>query len=174
LSEIDLTPRDIEPVSRQRGLKSPKNWLIGSIFVGLVGFLMYQALNSARVFFLNVDEAVAQKSDLGDQNFRMQGIVLTEANPDSSNYVFVMGFEQVQAAVSHVGDEPSDLFECGQNVVVEGRWLDSGLFESKQILVKHSEEYREDYPDRTDAPASSCIGSDELDESITSSTNKLL
>ena len=49
----------------------------------------------------------------------------------------------------HLGDEPSDLFGVGQKVVVDGHW-DGQTFESGQILLKHSEEYVEENPDRLD------------------------
>lgn len=163
--ELDLTPREFSKDVTGSGIRSIKNWVISASLISAFGFIMFQAISSARVFFLNVDEAIAKQSDLGEQEFRMQGLVLTEAETETG-YVFVVGFGGEQALVNHVGDEPTDIFECGQNVVIEGHWVNSEYFESQQILVKHSEEYREEYPDRTDTKSSSCINDSEINSDI--------
>lgn len=121
------------------------------------GFVLYQALTSARVFFLNVDEAVAQRSSLGDETFQIQGTVVTEPDVvDGGSLVFTISYGGEDAVVRHVGAEPSSLFRLGQPIVAEGRW-DGDAFQSTQILVKHSEEYVEDNPSRVDY---------DLDESV--------
>ena len=91
--------------------------------LGLVAaFVLYQALTSARVFFLNVDEAVAQRSELGEETFRMQGTVVSEPSADQDGaLLFTISFGGEDAEVRHVGDEPSDLFEVGQPVVADRR-----------------------------------------------------
>lgn len=106
-----------------------------------LGALLFQALTSARVFFYNVDEAVADRSELGDSTFRIQGTVVDEPRQDASGaLVFTIGYNDVQATVRHIGEEPTDLFELGIPIVAEGHW-DGAEFESTQVLVKHSEAY---------------------------------
>jgi len=146
LTELDLTPR--EPTGRP--VRRWRNWAILGALGLVAAFVLYQALTSARVFFLNVDEAVAQRESLGEETFRMQGMVVDEPQtaPDGA-LVFTVGFGGEEARIRHVGDEPSDLFRVGQPVVAEGRW-DGETFLSRQVLVKHSEEYVEDNPDRVD------------------------
>ncbi len=124
------------------------------MILGLLGlaaaFVLFQALTSARVFFLNVDEAVAQRAELGTETFRMQGTVIDEPRTGPGGaLLFTISFGGEEAEVRHVGDEPSDLFRTGQPVVAEGRW-DGVQFVSTQVVVKHSEEYVEDNPDRVD------------------------
>jgi cytochrome c-type biogenesis protein CcmE len=145
--DLDLTPATpAEPAPTRRW----RNWAIMGVFVLAAGAVLYQALTSARVYFLNVDEAVAQRASLGDETFRMQGTVVDEVRTGSDGaMVFTISFGGEDAEVHHVGDEPSDLFEIGQPVVAEGRW-DGDQFVSSQVLVKHSEEYVEDNPDRVD------------------------
>ncbi|MCP3989276.1 MAG: cytochrome c maturation protein CcmE, partial [Actinomycetia bacterium] len=97
-----------------------------------------------------VDEAVELRDDLGDQNFRMQGTVISESGVDDVGaLLFSIAFNDKMAEVRHVGDEPSSLFANGEKVIVEGHW-DGEVFLSHQILVKHSEEYIEDNPERLD------------------------
>ncbi len=153
MTELDLTPRQPDSTSRPRW----RNWLILGILGLVAAFVLFQALTSARVFFRNVDEAVAQRAELGEDIFRMQGTVVDEptTGPDGS-VLFTVSFGGVDADVRHVGDEPSSLFGKGEPVVAEGHW-DGEVFESNLITVKHSETYVEENPDRVDY---------ELDEAI--------
>lgn len=141
-TELDLTPSSsaVEPPlpgSRRKW----RNWLIMGAFAAALGVLVFQALTSARVFFYNVDEAVADRAELEDRTFRLQGTVIDEPVMDATGaMVFTVGHNGVQATIRHVGEEPTDLFEVGIPVVAEGRW-DGEAFESQQLLVKHSEAY---------------------------------
>lgn len=149
LSGLDLTPRDLgrSPAERRKR-RSYRNGAVLSVLAVVLGFVLYQALTNARVFYLNVDEAVAREGELGGQTFRMQGEVMDVKGADASGaLVFTMGYGDVSATVRHLGDEPSDLFDVGQKVVVDGHWS-GDTFESRQILLKHSEEYVEENPDR--------------------------
>lgn len=149
LSGIDLTPRapGRSPADRRKR-RSYRNVAVLSVLAVVLGFVLYQALANARVFYLNVDEAVARESELGGQTFRMQGEVMDVQGADTSGaLVFTMGYGEASATVRHIGDEPSDLFDVGQKVVVDGHW-DGDAFQSRQILLKHSEEYVEENPDR--------------------------
>ncbi len=143
MTELDLTPNESN-VAAPRKSAWRNRLLVGGIALLLV-FVLAQALTSARVFFYNVDEAVAQRADIGTDTFRMQGVVVTEPATDSTGRMsFAVSFNDVEASVVHVGEEPSDLFEIGQSVVVEGRW-EGDSFTSSQILVKHSENYIAEY-----------------------------
>ncbi len=116
----------------------------------VAGVVLYQALTSARVFFYNVDEAVERRTELADETFRMQGTVIGEpAKASDGTMRFTLSFGGVDAEIHHIGAEPSDLFRVGEQVVTEGSW-NGESFRSSQILVKHSEEYVEDNPDRVD------------------------
>jgi len=147
LSELDLTPSPSQPAPKGR---SWRNWIIMAVFTIAAAAVLYQALTSARVFFLNVDEAIEQRDTLGEETFRMQGTVVSEpATAPEGSLVFTVSYGGADAEVRHVGDEPSNLFKLGEQVVAEGHW-EGDTFESSQILVKHSEEYVEDNPDRVD------------------------
>ena len=149
VSGLDLTPRAPGRTPAEiRKRRSVRNIAVLSVLALVLGFVLYQALTSARVFYLNVDEAVARQSELGGQTFRMQGEVMADDGVDPSGALrFTVAFGDATATVRHVGDEPSDLFGVGQKVVVDGHW-DGDTFESRQILLKHSEEYVEQNPDR--------------------------
>lgn len=163
---LDLTPRDAAPPR-----PASKKWLprlvIAGIGVALLGVL-FQTLGDASLFFLNVDEAVERRDELGEQRFTLQGTPLDRASElqvDGQQAVsFTVAFEGVEANVVHIGS-PAELFQPSVPVVLEGRWV-SGLpsgaefslgtagadyhFESTRMLVKHDNDYRVDNEDRLD------------------------
>ncbi len=143
MTDLDLTPREV-PAG---GSRSVRNWVIIGALALVAGFVLYQALTSARVYFLNVDEAVAQRAELGDDTFNLQGTVVSEPVSDGDAMRFAMTFGGQTADIVHVGAEPTDLFKVGEQVVAKGHWQGEE-FVSNQLLVKHSEEYVEDNPDR--------------------------
>lgn len=147
-AELDLTPMQVADEAVSTPKRKWRNWLIVGLFGGAMAVLIFQALTSARVFFYNVDEAVADRTELEDRTFRLQGTVVDEPVEDASGAItFTVGHNGVQATVRHVGEEPTDLFEVGIPIVAEGRW-DGDAFESHQLLVKHSEAYVADNDER--------------------------
>jgi cytochrome c-type biogenesis protein CcmE len=140
---LELTPRPAPtraPTPRHR--RSP--WVYGVLVVVLVGLgvVVYQGLTSASLYFYNADEAVAQRDDLGDRRFRLQGTVLGDSLHSTEGGVdFTVAYNRVHVEVHHDGDPP-ELFQPGIPVVLEGRWDPSGdFFASDTIRVKHSEQY---------------------------------
>jgi cytochrome c-type biogenesis protein CcmE len=114
-------------------------------------FMAYQGLSNAALFFRNVDEAVEQRDTLGDKRFRLQGSVVADSvESDGTTVRFQVEYGGVQADVVHIGDPP-ELFQPDIPVVLEGRWSQEGdWFESDRILVKHTEDYEAEHPERTD------------------------
>lgn len=137
---------------------STRNKVIGGVVALALTFVLYQGIVNARVFFYNVDEAIAQQAELGDRTFRMQGTVVAEnGTSEGGALVFTVAYNDATAQVRHVGPEPSDLFDLGEPVVVEGHW-NGDVFESSQILVKHDESYVEDNPNRVDYDLDTGVG----------------
>ncbi len=149
-SGIDLTPQSNRQV-RGPHSKGRNRLIVGSITL-VLAFVLFKALSSASVFFYNVDEAVAEQVELGERTFRMQGVVVSEPVKDATGVItFGVSFNDVDAEIRHIGEEPTDLFEIGMPVVIEGHW-DGRVFESTQILVKHSETYIADNEGNQDRP----------------------
>ncbi len=150
---LDLTPRQAPPV-RGGDDQTRKRILVGA-FLGVLllvlGAVAWQGLSNAALYFRTADEAVAQRDELGDRRFRIEGTVVPgSVEPDGVAVRFVIESNDVQVAVAHQGDPP-DLFQEDIPVVLEGRWSQTDdVFESDGILVKHTEEYEADNPDRTD------------------------
>jgi len=122
-------------------------WLAGVVVVAALGFLVFQGLGNATLYFRTADEAVAQKAQLGDRRFRIEGDVVDGSVRQSGNDVsFTLTSNSVEVPVVHKGDPP-ELFRPGIPVVLEGRFQGDS-FSSDRILVKHSEKYVADNPDR--------------------------
>lgn len=148
---MELTPRtsgdSIEPRSRPR--RSP--WAYGALIAALLGLgvVVWQGLTSASLYFLNADEAVEQREDLGDKRFRLQGTVLGDSiDMTDDGVTFTVAFNGVSVDVRHDGDPP-ELFQPGIPVVLEGRWsATEDHFDSDTIKVKHSADYEAENKDR--------------------------
>ena len=125
-------------------------WLAGAVVVAALGVLVVQGLGNATLYFRTADEAVAQRESLGDRRFRIQGDVVDGSVSQVGNDVsFTLAKNGAEVPVRHTGDPP-ELFRPGIPVVLEGRF-DGQMFESDRILVKHSETYQAENPERVKA-----------------------
>lgn len=123
-------------------------WIVGAIVIAAIGFLLFQGLGEATTYFKTADEAVRDRDELGDRRFRLEGVVLAgTVQPEGNAVRFRVEENGAEVAVRHRGDPP-ELFKEGIPVVLEGRWTDGDVFASDAIMVRHSAEYREQYPDR--------------------------
>jgi cytochrome c-type biogenesis protein CcmE len=149
---VDVTPREVPA-------RAPRRWwaalVIVAVLVGLV-LVATQALGDATLFYLNADEAVAQRDELGDERFQMQGTVVDGSIVESGDVVeFAVVHNDVRVDVVHRGDPP-ELFKPGTPVVLQGHWDRSAdVFSSDRMLVKHDEEYESEHPERIPTTTSS-------------------
>ena len=122
-------------------------WVAAVVVLGALGFLVYQGLGNATLYFRTADEAVAQRETLGDRRFRIEGdVVAGTVTQVGQDVAFRIVSKGVEVPVTHKGDPP-ELFQPGIPVVLEGRFEGEG-FASDRILVKHSETYVAENPDR--------------------------
>jgi len=122
-------------------------WLAGVVVLAALGFLVYQGLGNATLYFRTADEAVAQRTQLGDRRFRIEGDVVDgSVRQTGSTVTFTLTSKSVEVPVVHEGDPP-ELFRPGIPVVLEGHFA-GDHFASDRILVKHSETYVAKNPDR--------------------------
>jgi cytochrome c-type biogenesis protein CcmE len=153
---VELTPRTLDDPSdpsssglTSRPRRSPWPFVALALVVVAIGFVVWQGLNNATLYFYNADEAVAKREELGDRRFRMQGSVAEDAVHEGDGVRFAIEFDDVRVDVHHAGD-PEELFRVGIPVVLEGRWGTGDVFESDEMVVKHSAEYKaeDDYDER--------------------------
>ena len=122
-------------------------WVVGAVVAAALGFLVFQGLGNATLYFRTADEAVAQRAQLGTRRFRIEGDVVDGSVHQVGNDVsFILTSKNVEVPVRHQGDPP-ELFRPGIPVVLEGHY-EGDHFASDRILVKHSETYIAQNPDR--------------------------
>lgn len=153
--DVDLTPRtagEPGPDSSTRRRRSPLAVALLVLVLGALTFVLFRGLTNATLYYYNADEAVERREALGERRFRVQGDVQDDVVETENGARFSIAFNGVSVPVDHVGDPP-DLFRPGIPVVLEGHW-EGEVFASDRMLVKHSEEYKAENPDRvpSDAP----------------------
>lgn len=124
-------------------------WVAGAVISVVLGFLVVQGLGNATLYFRTVDEASAQRDELGTRRFRIQGdVVPGSVRSTDDGVTFVLSGSRSTLEVTHQGDPP-ELFRPEIPVVLEGRF-EGMRFLSDRMLVKHDETYIAENPDRVE------------------------
>src|SRR6476469_7820282 len=69
----DLTPRP-RSTKKSRG-RNPVMYGVLALIVVAIGFVVFQGLNNAALYYRNADEAIRDQPSLGTKQFRVQGTV---------------------------------------------------------------------------------------------------
>jgi len=146
ITEPPATPKP----SRRRRMPRLRYAIVAMVFAGALAFLVTKMGGSLN-YFDTVDQAVAQKATLGNQTFRLEGLVVPGTVQRTAHGVdFVAAGSRHKVNVVNTGNPPQ-LFQPDIPVVVVGHF--SGwTFVSNQIIVDHSANYIEEHPDRVRAP----------------------
>jgi len=123
---------------------------IGAVAViGAISLLLAGGLKENVVYFLTPSELVAQGTSAVDRPLRLGG----QVKPGSVNWDaedldlrFVVQDSVSEVHVASTGAPPA-MFRDGIGVVVEGSMRTDGTFESTNLMVKHSNEYRPPHGD---------------------------
>ena len=131
----------------------------GMVVAGALGFLLYEGLNNATVYFKTADQAVADRATLGSRQFRIEGTVTPGVQQSGGKTLFSIVANGVSVNVVDSA-QPPQLFKVGIPVVLEGHWQGE-TYAADQIMVKHSASYTEAHPDRlkSQLPSSTVPGS---------------
>jgi cytochrome c-type biogenesis protein CcmE len=107
--------------------------------VGAAAALVLNAFQSNLVFFYSPSQVAAQEAPLG-RTFRLGGLVETNSVKREGVAVnFVVTDTAKSVPVRYEGILP-DLFKEGKGVVAQGQ-LRNGVFEAREVLAKHDENY---------------------------------
>jgi cytochrome c-type biogenesis protein CcmE len=126
-------------------------WGVAAVLVGAFAFLLVEGLGSSLNYFETVDQALAHRSTLGTQTFRLEGVVV----PGTVHRI-AGGVAFVAAGTTHRVDvvnhgNPPQLFQPDIPVVVVGHFSGSS-FVSDQLIVDHTAQYVQAHPNRVRAP----------------------
>jgi cytochrome c-type biogenesis protein CcmE len=114
------------------------------VILGALAFLLGRGLTNAMDYYLTAQQAVAQRAQLGQQDFRIQGTVLPGLRQVGTTLHFSIGSGRVEVDVVSTGSPPQ-LFHVGMPVVLDGHWQ-GPVFASFQIMVQHGSTYVEAHP----------------------------
>lgn len=157
--EFDLTPRAPARGDAGRSGRGSRRWVALGVLVLLAaaaGFLVSKALGGATDYFYQVDEAVAQRPQLGTRRFRIQGTVTdtpqgVRIDQNTQRVTFELVANDIRANVVYTGSDPPSLFKRCEPVVIVGHWGSSheaSPFVGDQIIIKHTESYTSEHAAR--------------------------
>jgi len=116
-----------------------------AIILAAFGFLLYGGIDKNVVFFLTPQELLARGTAAYDVPVRLGGLVQPGSvkwDAEKLDLRFVVMDSGGQSVNVHSTGAPAPMFRDGIGVVVEGRYHRNGVFESTNLMVKHSNEYR--------------------------------
>ncbi|HEY7065651.1 MAG TPA: cytochrome c maturation protein CcmE [Chloroflexota bacterium] len=119
-----------------------KLWIGGGLLVAAIVFLVVTSLQSNAVYYVTVGELLARGGAGAGQTVRLAGAVVDGSiQHDRTHLRFQLTDGTAAVPVEHTGTVP-DLFGyraegAYQDVVVEGRLGANGVFEARNIIVKH-------------------------------------
>jgi cytochrome c-type biogenesis protein CcmE len=118
------------------------------IVLGAFGYLLYGGLDKNVVFFLTPQELLARGDKAFDVPVRLGGQVTpgsVQWDAERLDLRFKVK-DGVREVAVHSKGAPPQMFRDGMGVVVEGRYHRDGVFESTNLMIKHSEEYHPPKP----------------------------
>ena len=112
--------------------------------LGAFGYLVAGGIGDNLVYFVTPSELLAKGSRAYDAPVRLggqvePGTVRWDADRLDLRFRLTDGLKSV--AVQSKG-APPQMFRDGMGVVVEGRYTQAGVFQSTNLMIKHSNEYR--------------------------------
>lgn len=120
------------------------------VAVVLVGVLFFGNLNGNLVYFLTPQEAIAQQAQFPDgRRFQIGGLVEENSvvrTADALRFVVTSGTGGDDSVTVTYTGAPSQLFQPGIGVVLEGAWAGSE-FVADTMIVKHDETYAPPTPE---------------------------
>jgi len=120
----------------------PKLLIGGGLLVAAIVYLVVTSMQTSAVYYLTVSELLARGGAASGQTVRLAGgVVDGSIERDQQHLRFVVSDGTASVPVTHTGTVP-DLFGYSaegayQDVVVEGRYQPSGVFEARNIIVRH-------------------------------------
>lgn len=138
-----LTTPQLEAKPARRQLK----FIIGAaIIFAAIGFLVFNAMNSAGAYYLTVSELHQKAAEHVDKNVRVSGTVLDDSvDYDSANLVLQFDITDGAGEPLHIvfnGPKP-DNFSRAAEAIVEGKYGQDGTLYAKSLLLKCPSRYEE-------------------------------
>jgi cytochrome c-type biogenesis protein CcmE len=133
-------------VTAPKPVSARRRWAVAAavVVVATFAWLLYGGLDKNVVYFLTPQELLAKGASGYDVPVRLGGQVKPGSvkwDDKTLDLRFAVTDGKGEVAV-HSSGAPPQMFRDGMGVVVEGRYARDGVFNSTQLMVKHSNEYR--------------------------------
>jgi cytochrome c-type biogenesis protein CcmE len=113
---------------------------LGVAALGIAAVLVLSAFEKNLVFFFTPSQVAANEAPAG-RTFRIGGMVLAgSVKREGVDVRFVVTDTVKSIPVNYRGTLP-DLFREGKGVVAQGQIGPDGVFQAKEVLAKHDENY---------------------------------
>jgi len=113
---------------------------VGVAALGIIAALVLTAFQKNLVFFFTPSQVAAHEAPVG-RTFRIGGMVEKgSVKRDGVEVRFVVTDTAKQMTVVYRGALP-DLFREGKGVVAQGQLGADGVFQAREVLAKHDENY---------------------------------
>ena len=144
-----MSERDdmMDPADERPGRPGRRPLLLVAVAaVALIGFgfILAGGLDDNIVYFVTPTELMEKGTEAYDSPVRLGGQVApgtVQWDADALELTFRMTDGHSEVDVHSTG-APPQMFRDGIGVIVEGRLSRAGVFESDNLMVKHSNEYR--------------------------------
>ena len=126
---------------------SSNKWklIIGAIvLIGALGYFAFMAFESATVYFYTVSEMKEQEATREGKIVRVSGKLLPasfhrEDGSTLARFALTDGIESLDAV--HSGVLPDLFFNEHSDIILEGTYTPTGVFESQNVIVKCPSKY---------------------------------
>jgi cytochrome c-type biogenesis protein CcmE len=116
-----------------------------AVVIAVVAYLAFSSIGSALVYYRTPSEVAAMTDAVG-QTMRLGGVVKEgSVRGQATDLTFVLTDGDAEIEV-HSTVAPTRSFREGSGAVVEGELKPDGVFEAKQVIVKHDENYQAPEP----------------------------
>jgi cytochrome c-type biogenesis protein CcmE len=122
-----------------------RRFVVGAVLIaGAVSWLVYAGIRSTSMYYFEVDEFLARRAQLVDEDLRVKGWVrqgTVKWDPRTNDLAFELARQDGAdpVSVSYRGVLP-DMFAEGREVVVEGRWT-GGALAARQVMTSCPSKY---------------------------------
>jgi cytochrome c-type biogenesis protein CcmE len=109
------------------------------------GYLVGGGISDNLVYFVTPGELLEKGASAYDESVRLGGVVAPNSvkwDAQALDLRFTVTDETGKTMEVHAKAAPPQMFREGIGVLVEGRLTRAGIFESSQVIVKHSNEYK--------------------------------
>ena len=132
-----------KPTTRRGLFHNKKVLAVGAVVALAFVYMIYSGIQSTAMYYLTVDELLAQGDAAYGEQMRISGKVIegtVQSEAKTMTLRFTAGGENKSIPVVYKGVVP-DSFKPGAEVVLEGKLVPGGTFEANTLLAKCPTKY---------------------------------